>query len=63
MAGGLSIIQHARLISHPDARSNGRDSRTAATIAASPLIIRRKEMATAIISMRSSCRSFSLLAV
>jgi hypothetical protein len=44
-------------------RSNGRDSRTAATIAARPLIISRHEIAIAIISMRSSRRSFSLLAV
>jgi hypothetical protein len=59
MAGQLSIVQHAWLISHPDARKKGRDSRTAATIAASPPIIRMNEMAIAIISTRSSRRSVS----
>jgi hypothetical protein len=55
----LLIIQHAGLINHPDARNNGRDSRTAAKMAASPLIIRKSEMATAIVSIRSSRRSLS----
>jgi len=55
----LSIIQHILLSNKPDARSNGRDRRTAAKMATSPLIHRKSEMAMAMVSTRSSCRSFS----
>ena|SRR5689334_8174520 len=55
----LLIVQHICSSNNPEERSNGRDKRMAAKMPTSPLIKRKSEMATAIVSMRSSYRSFS----
>jgi hypothetical protein len=53
------IVQQICSSNNPDERSNGRDKRMAAKMPTSPLINRKSEMATAMVSMRSSYRSFS----